>query len=300
MPPERKHAPMHHSPLDTPALAGQTHPRRVQVPCTFTQQDFDRFADLSGDHNPIHVDPCYAARTAFGATVAHGMLLYSRLRGLIAQEFPGCALQTQTLMFPAPSYADEALALTLDLAHDGEDGILLRMQVHKSDGRLGLDGTARIVRRLAPLPAAGYAWRSATVQTDAVTNAPDSAATGFPAFQSLRVGATASITRGYSQTDMDAWVALARQTTRPAQVSEPLIAALFSYLLGEKTPGHGTNYLKQSMTFHAAAHIDERLNARVAITRLRPDKALVNLATHCTGEDGRLLCTGEALVLFKC
>jgi hypothetical protein len=32
---------------------------------------------------------------------------------------------------------------------------------------------------------------------------------------------------------------------------------------------------------------------------LRRDKALVNLTTRCTGRDGRLICTGEALVLFQ-
>jgi len=34
--------------------------------------DFDRFARLTGDDNPIHCDPVFAATTHFGATVAHG------------------------------------------------------------------------------------------------------------------------------------------------------------------------------------------------------------------------------------
>ncbi|NDJ34144.1 MAG: hypothetical protein GYB64_05715, partial [Chloroflexi bacterium] len=44
---------------------------------TFTQADFDLFAELSGDDNPIHVDPTFSARTRFGRTAAHGMMLYS-------------------------------------------------------------------------------------------------------------------------------------------------------------------------------------------------------------------------------
>ncbi|WP_216180490.1 hypothetical protein [Verticiella alkaliphila] len=79
---------------------------------------------------------------------------------------------------------------------------------------------------------------------------------------------------------------------------EPLIGALFSCLLGEDLPGHGTNYLKQSLAFVAPARIAEPLTASVRITRLRADKALVDLHTRCTGADGRLLCTGNALVLF--
>ena len=37
----------------------------------FSQVDFDRFARLSGDNNPIHIDPAFSARTPFGQTVAH-------------------------------------------------------------------------------------------------------------------------------------------------------------------------------------------------------------------------------------
>jgi acyl-CoA thioesterase FadM len=74
---------------------------------------------------------------------------------------------------------------------------------------------------------------------------------------------------------------------------------LFSYLLGEELPGHGTNYLKQTMQFEDQARIDELLTARVIVNRLRPEKALVNLETICTGEGGRLICRGEALVLFQ-
>jgi acyl dehydratase len=37
-----------------------------------TQDEVDRFAALTGDHNFIHVDPERAAQTPFGGTIAHG------------------------------------------------------------------------------------------------------------------------------------------------------------------------------------------------------------------------------------
>ena len=40
-----------------------------------TQEEFDLFARISGDDNPIHVDPEFSARTRFGRTVSHGMLI---------------------------------------------------------------------------------------------------------------------------------------------------------------------------------------------------------------------------------
>ena len=55
----------------------------------FTQDDFNRFAALSGDDNPIHVDPEFSARTKFGRTVAHGMLLYGVISGAVSATFSG-------------------------------------------------------------------------------------------------------------------------------------------------------------------------------------------------------------------
>jgi acyl dehydratase len=78
--------------------------------------DFDRFARLSGDDNPIHVDPAFSARTSFGRTVAHGMLLYARVWALIAAARPGARAVSQSLMFPAPAYANEELAIAVEAA----------------------------------------------------------------------------------------------------------------------------------------------------------------------------------------
>src|SRR5690606_41700541 len=50
--------------------------RGNRVKRVVTQRDFDRFASLSRDDNPIHCDPAFASGTHFGATVAHGMFLY--------------------------------------------------------------------------------------------------------------------------------------------------------------------------------------------------------------------------------
>lgn len=118
-------------------------------------------------------------------------------------------------------------------------------------------------------------------------------------FDALKDSQSAHLERRFSATDIQEWCDLCQLDQAWSGVPEPLIAGLFSCLLGEDLPGHGTNYLKQAMTFHATAEADEPLQASVSIRRLRRDKALVNLATTCTGRDGRLICDGEALVLFQ-
>ncbi len=80
---------------------------------TPTQADFDAFAEVSGDDNAIHVDPEFSARTAFGRTVSHGMLIYSRLWGLLLQHRPGTRQISQSMMFPNPAFAGEELTLTV-------------------------------------------------------------------------------------------------------------------------------------------------------------------------------------------
>lgn len=81
----------------------------------FKQSDFDRFAALSRDDNPIHVDPDFAARTRFGRPVAHGMLLYGAICGALSNHFPGANQQEQRLIFSAPTYADEPVTLRLEV-----------------------------------------------------------------------------------------------------------------------------------------------------------------------------------------
>jgi acyl dehydratase len=86
---------------------------------TPSQAEFDAFARLSGDDNPIHLDPGFSARTRFGRTVSHGMLIYAKLWALLCLARPGAAHRMQNLMFPAPSFAGEPLRLELRQTPEG-------------------------------------------------------------------------------------------------------------------------------------------------------------------------------------
>jgi 3-hydroxybutyryl-CoA dehydratase len=77
-----------------------------------------------------------------------------------------------------------------------------------------------------------------------------------------------------------------------------LLGGLFSYLLGTKLPGRGTNWLKQRLAYPEPCYAGEAITATVEITRLRPEKDLVNLRGECVAA-GRVVCVGESLVLVK-
>ena len=122
----------------------------------------------------------------------------------------------------------------------------------------------------------------------------------------LDLGQQASVTRLFSAGDIAAYRALTgddglgfgRADGRQV-VPGPLLSGLFSYLLGTRLPGRGTNWLKQQLAFLAPAYVGEAITAVVEITRLRPDKELVNLWTTCTNPAGEIVCAGEALVLVR-
>jgi len=111
-----------------------------------TQSEFDRFAELSGDDNPIHVDPEFSARTRFGKTVAHGMFLYSLICGVLAKHLPNMSQISQDLMFPTPSYVGEeivvsARVLELDAA---KRQARIETIVTRPNGEIGCQGETMV------------------------------------------------------------------------------------------------------------------------------------------------------------
>lgn len=116
----------------------------------------------------------------------------------------------------------------------------------------------------------------------------------------MKVGDSARYERQFDDADLRGLGAIiGAELSLSQSVPEPLIAALFSYLLGVDLPGSGTNYLKQDIEFLAAAPVGKPLIARVTITRLRPDKHLCDLETTAETSDGVLVAKGRALVLIK-
>lgn len=110
------------------------------------QEDFNRFARLSGDDNPIHVDPEFSARTKFGKTVAHGMYLYSLISGLLEEHLPGARPMSQELIFPAPSYAGEEITIRLRVEYIDEQETITDVEttVTRPTGEVGCRGKCRL------------------------------------------------------------------------------------------------------------------------------------------------------------
>ena len=89
---------------------------------TIGQDRIDAFADVTEDHQFIHVDPVAAKDTPFGGTVAHGFLTLSMLSALVPADYPvpeGVAMgvnygfERVRFMTPVPSGARIRAVMTL-------------------------------------------------------------------------------------------------------------------------------------------------------------------------------------------
>lgn len=71
---------------------------------TVTQAEIQAFAAVSGDHNPVHLDPAFAATTPFKGVIAHGMLSAAYISAIVGTDMPGkgTIYMGQNLKFLAP------------------------------------------------------------------------------------------------------------------------------------------------------------------------------------------------------
>ena len=69
-----------------------------------TDRDIEQFAEISTDHNPVHLDDEYARDTIFEGRIAHGMLTAGLVSAVIGEQLPGhgTIYMSQNLKFLAP------------------------------------------------------------------------------------------------------------------------------------------------------------------------------------------------------
>jgi 3-hydroxybutyryl-CoA dehydratase/enoyl-CoA hydratase len=126
----------------------------------------------------------------------------------------------------------------------------------------------------------------------------------------LKVGDTASITRLFTDEDVHLYADLstdhnpvhldedfAKQTQFGQRIVHGmLVGSLFSALLGEHLPGHGSIYMSQAIQFKAPVYLNMPVIAKVEIVSIREGKPIVTFKTTCTDENGKVLVTGEAVM----
>ena len=115
---------------------------------TITDDDIVRFAEVSGDRNPVHLDADYAARSPFGQRIAHGFLIGSLISAAIGMDLPGpgSIYLGQTLKFVAPVHIGDTVTVSVEVIKVREDKrlITLRTDCTNQEGNVVLTGEATV------------------------------------------------------------------------------------------------------------------------------------------------------------
>ncbi len=121
----------------------------AQLSTTITDRDIQAFAELTGDHNPVHLDDAFASRTRFKRRIAHGMLVASQLSKVIANDLPGqgSVYLSQTLKFVAPVYPGDTVTARVTVLSVREDKPIITLETVcvNQDGQKVITGEAIVL-----------------------------------------------------------------------------------------------------------------------------------------------------------
>lgn len=115
---------------------------------TITAEDVAAFARLSGDHNALHVDDEFAARTEFGQRVVHGFLHASLLSTLVGMKLPGrgALYVSQSIEFTRPVFIGDTVeaCATIEAIDPDTRLVTLRTEILRANTDCVMRGTATV------------------------------------------------------------------------------------------------------------------------------------------------------------
>ena len=110
-------------------------------------EDVIGFAELSGDHNPIHLSEHFARKTRFGGRIVHGLYTASLISGVIGMRLPGpgAVYVSQTLNFRAPVRIGDTVEVTVVVAELFPERLRARLTcICRVKNDIVLDGEALV------------------------------------------------------------------------------------------------------------------------------------------------------------
>ena len=119
---------------------------KASISKTFTEEDVFRFAEISTDRNPLHLDKDFGKASIFGKRIVHGMLAASLFSGLIGMKLPGegSIYLGQNLKFKAPVAIGEKVTASVEIIKIRADKpiVTLRTVCIDSGGTVVIEGEA--------------------------------------------------------------------------------------------------------------------------------------------------------------
>ncbi|MDA2924321.1 MaoC family dehydratase [Acidobacteria bacterium AH-259-L09] len=104
------------------------------------------FAALTGDHNPLHFDESFAAKTKFKRLVVQGGLTTGLLHALVAMDMPGpgTVFLSQNWKFTAPVFIGDTITAEAEILsiHKTKPATQLKIKVSRQTEETVLEGEA--------------------------------------------------------------------------------------------------------------------------------------------------------------
>ena len=111
-----------------------------------TADHVKRYAELTGDHNPLHFDEAFAAKTRFKRLVVQGGLTTGLLHALVAMDLPGpgTVFLSQNWKFTAPVFIGDTITADVEVlsVHPTKPVTQLHIKVTRRAGEVVLEGEA--------------------------------------------------------------------------------------------------------------------------------------------------------------
>jgi 3-hydroxybutyryl-CoA dehydratase len=108
-----------------------------------------KFAEVSGDYNPIHLDEGFAEKTRFGRRIAHGMLSGAFISAVLGYEFKERKIVylSQSMKFTAPVYIGDTVTTTATVTNIREDKGIVTLETvcTKETGETVVTGEAVVM-----------------------------------------------------------------------------------------------------------------------------------------------------------
>ena len=116
-----------------------------------TESSVKKFAELTGDFNPLHIDEKYANSTKFESRVCHGMFLGSLFSRLVGMELPGknALYFSQSLNFKIPCFIGEEVTVQGEIIDKSLSTkmIKIKTEIHNKENTCIVDGLAKVILR---------------------------------------------------------------------------------------------------------------------------------------------------------
>ena len=123
---------------------GQAH----ETVHTITEDDITKFAEVSGDYNPLHMDEDYASKTPFGQRIAHGALTASYISGILGNNLPGpgAIFTGLSMRFRRPVFIGDEVTVRAEVSEKNDRGNRVTLSVAcMVGGKRVITGEAQVV-----------------------------------------------------------------------------------------------------------------------------------------------------------